>query len=285
MTARTSRTAAERRAELAAAARRFGVPMKAIIRETPLDYVRTVEAEHRPPESWVRELREISPVSAVAPYLAFHWLAGTDTAPIERWVLYSYIPVGLIPSDMRALLEAEPYWTLPASQQHGRRTMVSALQWHLYREYRVWARPFWCLQGTQGGTPARYTMLEANLLKLAGLPHEPDAPGSLPYVGWDERAARAVRRRDKLAAFGGRVEALEAAASSEAQKAEAAEMERAFRKEFVAWQQERTAELADAVTSLSRKTDNDPLFRPATREEANRTAEAMEQYVDTGILL
>lgn len=287
MTARTTRTTAGKRAALLDAARKFGVPVTAVPvtrHETPLDYVRTVEAEHVPPPDWVRELREVSPESTVVPYLNFHWLEGTERYPVQRWVLYSYIPSALIPEGMHALLGAEPYWALPAHRQAGRRQMVSALQWHLYQTKRVWARPFWCLQGEEGGTPAQYGELEQKLLQMLERPTEPPPPGALPYAAWDARVARAVRRRDKLVQFGGRLAALEQAASSDGQKAEYEAMMQAFRKEFVSWYEDRIAPQADMLTWLTRRTEADALLRRATREEAHAADRAVEQYVETGLV-
>ncbi len=261
-------------------------PVLTLIRtETnPAERVRQLTRSHPVPEQWRKELEAMSPPSLRTTFLQFGWFEGTDKHPAKRWVIYEMVPVGLIPPDKREQLGGTPYWKMPKGMQEGRRRMVSAYQWEMYRKHRVWARPFWCLQGDQGGTPARYSDLEKNLLRIVREPTDPPAPGALPYAEWDSRARSQIEQRDRLRQFDYDLERLKASGSTAAIKAEEEAMEKEFRRRFLTWLKDRTAPQADFLDWYTKKTESDMVLRKATPGEETAIAMAEDVFIETGAL-
>jgi hypothetical protein len=259
-------------------------PLKIVPRETPVDRVRAIAAAHEPPTDWRDRLAAIAPESLKMAWLTFGWLE-----KVERWVIYECIPEPLIPQGKRDQLGGTPYWKMPETLRVGRQQAVSAYQWEMYRKQRVWARPFWCLQGPFGGTPARYSELEEAILKASGQETTPPHPGTLPYAAFDGQAEHQVRIRDRLWKMGGSVERLARTGSSAVMKAETAEAERAFRETFLSWMQETLAPQAEFIEWFSKSGDrmagvSEKLMRPATDAELRAGSELEDQYIETGII-
>ena len=235
------------------------------------------------PKEWVDDLRSISPESLKIPYLQFHWHESA-----ERWCLNVFIPdatiegVALIPPEMRVMLAGRPWWELPPTAQEGRKHLVSAYQWEMYRKYRVWARPFWCIQGDGGGTPAIYTDLEKALLKAEGKDQSAMAPGSLPYAGWDERVKVAVQMRDRLLWAGMSMAVMMERGDTEALKAQQDEAEKAYRTAFWGWWEGTMAPQIDFLEWYTRQSESDMTLRPATDAEMNAGSQAKDMYIEHG---
>lgn len=251
---------------------------------TPLDYTRGIQDRHPFPREWMAQLRAISPESLQHSYLIPGWLQGSEKAPVERWVLYEAIPDPLIPPDMRELLAGTPYWKMPKGRQHGRRTMVSAYQYDMYRKHRVWVRPFWCLQGENGGTPARYSEMEEAILRGENQPTDPPAPGSLPFAPWDGRVEREIQKRDVLYKLGMSIDRLRKGADNEQLKAETAAAEKEFRKRFLGWFSNRLEAQAEFLTDYSRKSEAEFQLRPPTPDEAKAAEMHEEVFIETGMV-
>lgn len=258
------------------------------VRETPVDRLRAVQAKHPVPHDWEVRLRAMSPMSTKTSWLAFRWadgvtgIPGRPDEPIERWMLYECSPT--MSDEIRSYLGGTPWWALPVHQQAGRRQLVSAYQWEMYRKHKVWARPFWCLQGPNGGTPAVYGELERKLLRLAGQSGDPPAYGSLPYAPFDARAERAIRERQALYALGRRLDRLNAQGVAEHLKAESEAAERAFRKKFLAWIDETFAPQVDYLDWYTRKTEADMVLPKTTDAEERAAAKHAETFVETGVV-
>lgn len=141
-----------------------------------------------PDPSWVRRLREISPISDTHSWLDLRWFAEA-----ERWCLYEMVPNDFIDQGMRAELEGAHPDTL---EDWAR--IVSAYQWTMYRKYRVHARPSWIIQGFNGGHKVAFDKADEELCRAQGLPTQPPKPGALPYAPFDERVVRQILRMSKL---------------------------------------------------------------------------------------
>jgi hypothetical protein len=247
------------------------------IKETPLDHLHAIQNAHPVPHEWEVSLREVSPISQTMSWLAFRWADGIPGEPIERWMLYECIPQ--MSAEWRFYLGGTPWWELPTSQQPGRRQLVSTYQWAMYRKHRVWARPFWCLQGTDGGTPCAYSELEQKLLRLVEQPTDPPLYGSLPYAPWDARVEARVRERDALWKLGHAITRFTEQGVAEHLKAMTAEAERQFRIKFLAWIAERFAPQVDFLDWYSRQSEADRTLRQATDAQVRAAEEHEERFV------
>jgi hypothetical protein len=240
---------------------------------------------HTPPPEWERALRALSPHSDTHSWLRFVWYELPDAKPGDgRWTLYECVPDALIPTGKRMMLRDTPYWDLPIGQRQGRGQMVTAVQWELYRLERVEARPFWILQGNQGGTPATFTEMEQKMLRVKQQPTNPPALGALPFAPWDARVERAVRQRDRLKRLNGDIEALRRNASPEAVQAELDAAEKAFRREMLTWWADQMQEQSDFIAWYSQKCESDRTLRRASREEFMAAQLLEESFVEHGII-
>lgn len=234
----------------------------------PLDEVRQNALKHPVPHEWREALERIAPFSLNTNWLTLRWFAKA-----ERWVIDECVPERCISPAKRDQLSGTPYWKMPKMLQAGRRQMVSAYQWEMFRKHRVWARPFWCLQGTDGGTPARYTDLEEAILKAEGHTTDVPQPGALPYASWDNRVAYQVRLRDAL---GKLVREGDASALAEAEKA--------GRIKFLAWWTETMQPQVDFLNSQAGRREADSVLRPATDGEKLAAELLEESYIERGVV-
>ena len=268
--------------EIPSAETREKLGLKVVPKESPVDRVRSIARAHPVPREWVQKLAEIAPESLTHVWLAFGWLEKA-----ERWVIYEMIPRPLIPADKIEQLKGTPYWKMPESLRVGRQQMVSAFQWEMYRTKEVWARPFWCLQGIHGGTPARYSEMEQALLKADGLEDTPPQPGTLPYAGFDGLAEAQLRNRDRLWKAGGSLDRIKRSGSSAVMLAETAEAERAFRERFWAFWKETMQPQAEFLEwfgkSDSRTAGLDQsIVRIPTEQELQIGHTIEETFIETG---
>ena len=252
------------------------------MQETPIDLLRSVQNAHPVPAEWESRLRAFSPISTRTSWLAFRWADGVPDEPIGRWMLYECSPT--MSDEIRSYLGGTPWWAMPKDRQPGRRQLVSAYQWEMYRKHRVWARPFWCLQGDRGGTPTAYGELERKLLHLAGKPTDPPTYGSLPFAPFDARAERAIREREALWTLGKKIDRLTQQGVAEHLKAESVEAEKQFRAKFLAWIDETFAPQVDFLDWYTRKTEADMILPKATDDEVNAAAKHAELFVETGLV-
>lgn len=254
------------------------VPSKLVATETPLDVVRGIAAKHQWPAEWEERLRALSPISQ-----EHSWLYGAWLNIAQRWVLYECVPYHLIPEGKRVQLGGTPYWEMPKHLRVGRKQAVSAFQWEMFRKHQVWARPFWVLQGNDGGTPAQFTEVEEAILQAQGKDTEPPEAGSLPYAQWDGRVEAQIRSRDRLIKLRQRLDRLRATADTDALKAETVLAEEQFRKEFWGWWKEAMEPQADFWAWYSAREEAQHLpIRQATAAEQEAAEKTEETYLTTG---
>ena len=265
--------------ELDQIAKSLWVPPQRVAVETPLDIVRGIAAKHPWPAEWEERLREISPVSQ-----DHSWLYGAWFNKGARWVLYEMLPFPAIPESKRLQLGGTPYWEIPKQLRAGRKQACSAFQWEMYRTKKVWARPFWVIQGPAGGTPAEFTEMEQAMLQAQGLDTEPPEPGALPYAPWDTRVETQLRSRDRLMKARYRLSKLQASADNDALKAESVLAEEAFRKEFWGWWKEQMQPQAEFWTWYSAREEAQHVVRQGTEAEGRAAEAAEECYLTTGNL-
>jgi hypothetical protein len=268
------------------AATAIWVPTALLATETPLDIVRGIAAKHPWPAEWEARLREISPVSQDHSWLygCYFLNANRETSESRsRWVLYEMLPYGAIPEGKRLQLGGTPYWEMPKHLRAGRKQACTAFQWEMYRKHKVWARPFWVIQGNDGGTPAEFTEMEQAMLQAKGLPVEPPEPGELPYAPWDGRVEKQLRARDRLMKARYRLSKLQASADNDALKAETVLAEEQFRKDYWAWWKETMEPQAEFWTWFTKREEAQHLpIRQASEAEARAAEETEESFLTTG---
>ncbi len=246
---------------------------------TPGDYAKAL-MKKSPPKEWEASLREISPVTETASHLVFAWKGPPLDVKSGRWCLYEAIPDALISVERRMELETAPYWRLPPSERHGQALVVSAYQWQMYRRYRLDVRPFWCLQGSEGGTPFHYDATEKRFLRMMGKPDTPPELGALPYTGWDSRVRDAVLARDRLAKLGGSVERMRGTATTAALLSARDEREKDYRRAF--WDHF-TARMGPTTELYAWILKHEPPDRKRQTEAEHRAAsDAREIFIETG---
>jgi hypothetical protein len=142
--------------------------------------------------------------------------------PVQRWEIYEMTPVfetedgPNVPLDILKCLKGpnprhEGVWVPdPRIPEHlgGKRwlsdSLVSLVQWELYRETGCYGQRFWIIQGSRGGHKWRLSAAEKNFLasfsaggREAKAPDTP-LPGDRPYAEWNELAKQQIVRLDKL---------------------------------------------------------------------------------------
>ena len=185
---------------------------------------------------WLTRLRDISPVSEVSDFLWPRWREDH-----EQWWLYRVTPARLL--EKERIAQFAKHWSeLPQAEQMGRRRYVTDYQFWMWHTHRLEAVPFWILQGSQfvvGGTPFSFTDYERKMMEAEGYEGaEPIPPGMFPNVPFDERVVAAIVKRDKLLKFGGSLEAMKKANSSDAIKAQEQIAEQEYRKRYLEYHNE-----------------------------------------------
>jgi len=246
------------------------------------------EMTREAPREWVEELRRVSPKTTAHSYLEFKWefVLGKVKGvwrDRSRWVLYQMQPAWAIPAGIRRMLDDVPPRLLPPGRAHARRAFIDDYAHEMYRTQRVFPRPFWVIQGPNGGVPAGYTEQEAELLQVMGEPTNPPPVGLLPYADFDSRVIQQILMRDKLLASGMDVEMIadEDKILSEYRK-EVSEATWQFRRAFIDWFTGTLADGADFLTWYTRRSEADRVLRPATKAEMVAAIECEDHFLATG---
>jgi len=244
------------------------------------------------PVEWQQLLDTVSPRTTAHSYLMFKWehvlgrKKGGNWKDRSRWVLYQCQPAWAIPAGLRYMLEDKPPREMTAGFAHARRMFVDDWAHEVYRTQRVFARPFWVLQGPNGGVPAGYSEIEAATLKAVGEPTDPPPVGALPYAPFDWRTVEQILMRDKLLQAGMMVDAIVSDTKLRRQlRREARDAQRAFRWQFLQWFQGTLAPGADFLTWFTRQSAADRVLRTATRGEMRRAREFEARYLETGVVV
>lgn len=246
---------------------------------TPLDFVRGLMRK-TPPREWEDALRALSPKSETTSYLLFAWKEPPLAPERGRWCLYEAIPNALITVERRLELEGAPFWERPLAERQAHATIVSAYQWEMYRLYRVDVRPFWCIQGSEGGTPFHHSAIEKKYLTMMGKPAHPLPLGDLSFAPWDARVEKAVRERDRLVKLGGSVDRLRQSGGAEVMRMETEAAEREYRRIFWDWFGEKLGPQTELYAFVLKHEQPDRIRQ--TREDAIAASEARDRFIETG---
>ena len=264
-------------------AKRHGQKIQRMVKQmgTPLDVVRAMMAVPVPP-AWELDLRSISPVSEDHSFLIFAWKQPPLEHDAGRWCLYEAIPDKLITTERRMELAGTPYWRLGTkAARFAQASIVSAFQWAMYREHKLDVRPFWCLQGTEGGTPLHHTRQEQRYLTMMGKPMHPLHVGALEFAPWDNRVKAQVVERDRLYKLGGSVERLRGTGTSAAMMAEHERLEKEYRRAFWDWFAEKLGEQTELYAYVLKHLPDGERHRQ-TAQDAAAAANAKEYFIETG---
>ncbi len=233
-------------------------------------------------EEWVRDLRQMSPKSEAVSWLYLTWKEPPFQPDKRRLVVYDCIPEAHIHPELRMYLAGTPYWELPQAERAGRAAIVSATQWEMYRRFRVHAKPFWIIQGKDGGTPASYSEVERKWLRLMHQPDSPPTLGALPFAPWDNRVKHRILERDRLTKFEGQIARLRERGNPETIAAELDAAEKEQRRAFWKWWTEQHQESADMWKWYIGHSEVTHRLRQETRDEFLAAAMAEERFIETG---
>lgn len=261
-----------------------------------------------PHQSWVRALEELSPRSDVHGWLKIFWEPGEPVAPVQRWMLYEVVdPLLTIEGELAIDREvlAELSGPHPRSEGHmchdnvpgqfqcmcrkklgrwkrGPCQLITLRQYQIFHETGLYANPFWCIEGENGGHQTSYSQLERQ--ELIGLGREPDppAPGSLPYAEPDGRTWRQIQRFNRLMAMNNNIAEYRETMGSGYREYKA-EIEKEQRRQFVSFLGDQTREEADLFLEGIRKGEAGDLARTDTDWERVDELSAQD-YIETGIM-
>lgn len=169
-----------------------------------------------PPE-WQADLESVVPKSDRVTWLQLVWQPGWPYEPVQRWEIYEMTPnLDTVPPEVVAALRgpnprsegvfvADP--KIPGSLG-GKRwlsdSLVSLVQWELFRDTGCYGQRFWIIQGLRGGHKWRLSDAEKNFLASfvaggrEGKPPDTPAPGDRCYAEWNDLAKMQLVRFDKL---------------------------------------------------------------------------------------
>lgn len=233
---------------------------------------------------WEAELRALSPIVEKVSHLRAYWYrAGA------RWVLYDCIPLALLPDDDTmlnpALSGAEFHQALrdlpPRLRTDAQDSPISDLQHEFGRRFKVYACPFWVLQGEHGGHQVRFSPWQQNVLIAKGLDAEAPKVGSLPACPFDQRVIRQLNHLNRLHQFNDRLDRLQASGSVEFANVQMDLIQREIREAEMAFIETQMTPLIDMVSSLhSKSAHQDQLIH--LPGQASRAVDAYQQYRETG---
>lgn len=240
------------------------------------------------PFPWEAELRAISPVNTLHSHLRAYWYrAGL------RWVLYDVLPVELIADEMDtgsgidgATFKAIAYGPRPSERkdyEEHEHFPVSDTQHEMFRLYRGYARPFWVLQGENGGHQYRFSPQQAEMLLRMGLPSEPPRIGDLAPCPFDQRAITQLQHLNRLHQLEDSIDKLRASGSPEAAAAEQAANEKTIRASEMAFVEAQMRPVVDMAMSLTQRSEHADQLVHVASGMASRANDAYEEYKDTGI--
>lgn len=253
-----------------------------------------------PHPSWQEELDRITPPENMTrskmPKVraVIWWEAGDTWEPIQRWMIYQMLPKSTIHPSILAQLEG------PHPRSKGRYSAqlerwvdgpapdITRTQWELYHQFGGLAKPYWVLQGGEGGH--RYALEKYERVLLHHVTGRKDvfAPGDLPYCEPDQRTWNQLReakaRHDEVL----KVSLLATKYRPALDMDDAKLVEQAART-FVASWGERVAQHADEFawamrreTSLARSSSHEPDSRvDDAADEAEIVHELMHEWTGT----
>lgn len=192
-----------------------------------------VNYDRVPPPEWVAALRAVSPKSETHSWAWLHWL------PVHcRWLVYECVPFLHISPIFHELLSG-PH---PDNDPDA---LITPFQWTMYRRFRVHARPFWVVQGAQGGHYYSFDKATRDLMKAMGRPTEPPGVGDLPYAPFDGRVVRQLINANRLYRLKNNLRALRDAGSAAGYQAELRDAAKQARAATIRFMDEQLTEADD----------------------------------------
>lgn len=171
------------------------------------------------PRAFVERLEQVYPPHGRTSWMVPVWEAGTPSDPVQRWVIYAARPAHMLTQFERDEVEARNLSVLPPCVAvDAPLAVVRAVEMGLdtvpfsecpqgrlralgyWEMHRAALLPVWVVQGEHAGHPYRYGEHERSLLRLAQLPDEEPALGSLAYHPLDERVLNRLVALDRVRA-------------------------------------------------------------------------------------
>lgn len=158
--------------------------------------------------SWQATLDLIAPPGGRLSWLKLVWVPGDRWEPVHRWCVYQMLPIDRAPSLVRDDLRG------PSPRVRGRwdRVLgrfipdptcnVNLLQWQLYQDTHCYGRPYWIVQGTQGGHKKSFNRIESQVARMNGAPDQPPLIGDLPFASPDQRTFDKLLKLDLVRSYG-----------------------------------------------------------------------------------
>jgi hypothetical protein len=160
--------------------------------------------EREAPQAWHDDVAALAPKQDRSSHLLLWWESGTPEAPAQRWVIYQALPFQYVdPVVMEGFLSDHPCRCIRRNLLGERCPKCFGIEspgryrieQHLYST-GMFARPYWVIQGTNGGHRRLYSQVDQQAARLMGQPAEPPETGSLCYAPLDNRVLRKVRLND-----------------------------------------------------------------------------------------
>jgi hypothetical protein len=264
------------------------------------------------PAEWTRRLRDISPVSDILGWLELVWEPGDPWIPSERWTLYEMLHPTLVDDPMELM---ELYGPHPRSEGHictaipthdwpvkppgsyqpclcrrkteswrrGPCTIVTLTQWKLFRRTGYVGRPFWVIQGSNGGHKHSFTHEEEMFLEQAGLLTKAPGVGVLDHAPFDERVVRQITAFNRLWAMSNSIEEFKNTMGPGYERYRKT-VDTELRKQLVKHLSEQMKEPTELFLRAMKKGQLDN--KPRTEIDYDRLAEENEKhFVETGEIL
>lgn len=238
-----------------------------------------------PPMGWEAMLRGVSEINEKFSHLRYYWYRAK-----MRWILYDCVPRSLIKDndlqgspitgrELISLLEGKPPREYP--EDSDRSQYVSDVQHEFYRLFRVYARPFWVLQGDSGGHQVKFSPWQQNVLLAKHLPSEPPIIGSLAACPFDNRVIQKLQHLNRLHRLDDKLEKLQESSSAEYADAEMARVQKEIRLAETEFIESQVTPLVDMSSTLAKKSDyTESLIH--VPGQASRTKDAYQAYLETG---
>jgi hypothetical protein len=172
-----------------------------------------VRFSYEPPVSaeqiarWQADLETVVPRTTRVPWLKIVWQSGWEYEPVQRFELYEMHPVtDWVPGAIMESLQG------PSPREVGvwhigpdgikrwiSDSLVSLMQWNLYRETGCYSSRYWIIQGNKGGHRLQWNGTERAFFQMQyGETADLPLPGALPYAPYDERVKQQVIRADRM---------------------------------------------------------------------------------------
>lgn len=250
------------------------------------------------PEEWEKELAELdAPPNDRFPYLKLVYEPGYPWEPVERYMIYWMTPSRLMTEGLMGAIKEQLEDPHPPSK-HGNYydtvketfirnpdCLITERAWNMWQETHCWGRPYWVIQGEQGGHKRFFTTIEKQLLRMAHLPSEPPAPGDLPYAEWDDRVKARLGKLNMLhGEHGERRRAAALAKGHTVTEEREREQQIELRKQVIAFLAEQVAEIAPDAHEALLKIDAGRVQRTKAEQiQIERTYEEAENdFIQTG---